>query len=513
MIKSIHRAGVPAPSCNPPRWIIVTLSSLVVACGFGLSAGCGNQDQAKAGAGKAAASASAKPIVQVVPAKSITVPIVANPNGTTVALNEVSLRARVRGFLEQINFQEGQDVAQDQILFVIEKDPFEATLAAARAKQAEAEAALARARGSQARELAQAQVGIDDAARKLADVEEKRQKALVERKAVSISEYDRAAAALEREIAKVQYDSASLKQAQIDFEVNIASAEASLAAAKAEVRNAEIDLAYCTMKAPIAGRIGEVKVKRGNLVGPSAGGEFQELATIVQLDPIGIDLEVPSRYLERATVLLSQGLKVQLIRPNVEGLSAHPHEGQAVFINNKINPTTSTFLIRASVPNPDNSLLPGEYVKVRLICGELPDAVVVPEQAIMETQGGQIVYAVRQGKAVRIPVKGRYSYQGMRVIENEPAAKEHLTPGDLIVIAGVQQVRPGAPVEVKQVDWPPPPPEFEETPSQIIGLPPRAAAPAPEPPAPRPGSPPPEPPAAPSAAPADSTPSSPNPGG
>ena len=140
-------------------------------------------------------------------------------------------------------------------------------------------------------------------------------------------------------------------------------------AARAAVRDAELNLGYCRMFAPIDGRIGEAKVKVGNLVGPTSagGGDFTELATIQQLDPMGVDVRLSSRYLDRATRLIRQGLTVRLFRPGLEGDQEHPYEGECYFIDNTVDQTTSTFLVKAEVPNPAGTLLPGEYVKLRMV--------------------------------------------------------------------------------------------------------------------------------------------------
>src|SRR5262249_3029604 len=151
------------------------------------------------------------------------------------------------------------------------------------------------------------------------------------------------------------------------------------------------------------GRIGLAQVKLGNLVGTPEGGavsaalggqQYTELAVVRQLDPMGVDIEAPSRYLDRVARLVNKGLPVDVYRPGLEGEEDIHFRGKATVIDNEINPTTSTFLIRAEVANPDEVILPGEYVKVASQVGEIRDAVVVPEQAVVETQAGPTVYTV-----------------------------------------------------------------------------------------------------------------------
>ncbi len=246
------------------------------------------------------------PIVNVFPAQTMNVPVEASPTGTTRALQDVSLRARVRGFLKEIHFKEGDDVKTGQLLFVIDEEPFQVALQAAKAQLAEAEASLQKSRDSKGREVAAAQLAVDQALLALARVEEYRQRSLFNRNAASQDEVDRAAANRQKNEATVEADKANLAQSKTDYDVNILAAQANVDQAQANVRDAEINLGYCRMYAPIDGRIGEAEVKIGNLVGiSSTGGDYTELATIQQLEPMGVDIHPSSRYLDQATKLIA----------------------------------------------------------------------------------------------------------------------------------------------------------------------------------------------------------------
>lgn len=380
------------------------------------------------------------PVVSVVQAREMTVPVLAQPIGTTKPLQEVSIRARVRGLLKEMHFQEGSDVKKGQLLFVIEEEPFKAKLEEAKAKLEEASASLRKSRDSKAREIATAQLALDQALLTLAEVEERREQSLLKRNASTIEDVQRKQANREKSKAQVEADKASLEQAKADYETYILAAEAEVAAAKALVLNAEIDLGYCRMSSPIGGRIGFAEVKLGNLVGPTAvgGTDYTELAVVRQLDPMGVEIQVSSRYLDRVAGLINQGLPVQIFRPGLEGEAGRRLTGKAAVIDNTINPTTSTFLVRAEIANPDQTLLPGEYVKVDAQVGEVKNAVVVPEQAVVETQAGQTVFTVGQGGKVSItPVKSTLTYQGLRVVESG------LKPGQAVIVEGLQLVRSG----------------------------------------------------------------------
>jgi membrane fusion protein, multidrug efflux system len=419
--------------------------------GIGLAVGL--LPAALAGCSKPAAAERVPPPIEVAvaDAKSMTVPIMAEPNGTTTPLQEVSIRARVRGFLKEISFQEGTEVKKGQLLFVIDEEPFQAKVAEAEAGLAQFEANLAKARDSKAREVSTAQLALDQAVSALNRVDEARQVALQKRNAAALADVDRATAIRQRSDAQVDADRASLEQAKADYETSILAAKADVEAAKARLSEAKIELSYCRMYSPIDGRAGLVKVKTGNLVGTPSGGptsaalggqQYTELAVVRQLDPMGVDIQVSSRYLDRVAPLIGSGLGIEVVRPGLEGESARRMPGRATTIDNEINPTTSTFLVRAEVANPSKSLLPGEFVKVYAKVGELQGAVVVPEQAVVETQAGPTVYTVDEKGTVAVtPVKAAFVYDGLRVVESG------LKPGQKVVVEGLQMIRSGMTVK------------------------------------------------------------------
>ena len=375
---------------------------------------------ALAGCQKSSAQAEPPPpTVGVVESRRMTVPVVVTPNATTRALEDVTIRARVRGFLTERHFEEGSLVKKGQLLLVIDEEPYKVALRSAKASQDEAAAALKKAEESKEREVKAAQVELDRAQLVLAVLQERRSSALLKRNAATREEMDKAEADRKKDEAQVESDLASLAQARSDYNVAIASAAARLEAARAAVRDAELDLGYCRMYAPIEGRIGEAKVKVGNLVGPesSGGGAFSELATIQQLDPMGVDIRLSSRDLDRVTRLTRQGLTGRLLRPGVEGDQEHPFAGKCYFIDNIVDETTSTFLAKATLPNPEGKLLPGEYVKVRMVVDRLDNAVVVPAPAVTETEAGPVVYIVDgDGRVAIRNVHAGLTHDGLRVI-------------------------------------------------------------------------------------------------
>lgn len=412
------------------------LRRLATACGMAASvilAGCGWM------ARHDGEPAPASPQVTVVAARKVTVPIVVNPIGTTRALEDVTIRARVKGFLKEKHFKDGGQVKPNDLLLVIDPVPFELQVKQARAQLDAARATLAKAEASKQPQVAKAQVDLDRAQTLLDQVEERRSRNLLARRAASQEDYDKAEAQLKKSTAQLEADQASLEQHQADYSINIDDARAQVAKAEAAFEDAKVNLGYTRMYAPIGGRIGELKVKVGNLVGD---GTATELVTIQQLDPMGVDLRPPARYLPNATALLARGLPVKLL---IEGDRPHPHVGKAIFIDNLVDTTTSTFLVRAEVPNPDGSVLPGQYIKAEVVVGNYEGAVVVPEQAVAEGQEGARVFVVdARNKVEAVKVQPVDHYRGLRVLESG------LEPGQRVIVEGVQLVRAGGSVAVTE---------------------------------------------------------------
>jgi len=366
----------------------------------------------------------------------MTVPIVVTPIATTRALEEVTIRARVRGFLVKKHFEYGKNVKKGQLLLVIEKEPFEVKLKEAQAQLDANTAALEKATASQSRAVSKANLELAQAQLRLDEVEERRSRNLFARKAASQEDYDKSQAQAKKSAAQVAADQASLTQAVSDYKIDIETAKANVAKAESAVDEARISLSYCEMSAPIDGRIGELKVKVGNLVGDAGQ---TELVTIQQLDPMGLDLRPAARYLPVATALVASGLAVELF---VEGERRHPHVGTAIFIDNQVDPTTSTFLVRAEVANPEGSILPGEYIKATMTIGNYVDAVVVPERSVVLGQDGTRVFVVDSANKVQdVKVGAVDVYHGLRVLDSG------LDSGQKVIVEGVQLVRSGQVVD------------------------------------------------------------------
>ncbi len=331
------------------------------------------------------------PEVTVAEVKKETVPIYLDYVGLTQSIESVTVNARVEGFLIERAFVDGSDVSVGDLLFVIDPRPFEASLAAARAELAENRAALS-----------------------YANEQVRRYKPLVEKDYVTRDAYD-------------------------EYITQAKETRAAVEAAQANVIQAELNLGYCTMIAPFDGRIGRRLVDVGNLVG---AGEATELATLVMLDPIYVYFSVAER--DTPQVLTEQNKKPLSASIVLADGSTHPESGTVDFINNEIDITTGTVEMRAVIPNTSKTLLPGQYAKVQLLLKEQPETIVVPQKAIGEQQGDTFVYVVGKDNKVEYrEVTAGPAVEELRIIE------KGLTEGELVVIDGLQKIKPGITVKTE----------------------------------------------------------------
>ncbi|MEA3639470.1 MAG: efflux RND transporter periplasmic adaptor subunit [Lamprobacter sp.] len=325
--------------------------------------------------------------------------------GTIKPIQSVDLRARVEGFLNEVAFNQGHTVEAGQLLYQIEQDQYQAALASAEGQLAAAEASLSSAKAT-----------LED---KQADFE--RFEVLVKKGDTSQTNFDRARAQRDEAQAGVESANASIKQAQ------------------AAIEQAKINLGYTRISSPIAGRIGATQYTQGNLVGPSSG----TLATVVQLDPIRAVFSIPSADFVRIQERVADDgadhardlFVPELILPTGK---TYDQKGKVAFADNQVNPSTGTIPIYADFPNPDRLLLPGQFVTAVVRQAEPQQAPVVPASAILRTRDGEQVYLV--GKDNR--VEQRTIKLGAQ-IGTGYAVSSGLQSGEIVIVSGVQKVKPG----------------------------------------------------------------------
>ncbi|MFZ5653368.1 MAG: efflux RND transporter periplasmic adaptor subunit [Pseudomonadota bacterium] len=317
--------------------------------------------------------------------------------GRTVAYRVAEVRPQAAGIIQRRLFTEGALVEAGEILYQIDPDSYRAALA-------RAEAAVAQAR---------AQEGI-------ARLRAERLAGLVERKLVSQQDYDDAAAAL-------------------------AAASAAVAVAVAERDLARIDLGYTGIRAPIAGRIGRSLVTEGALV---EAEQEQPLAVIQQIDPVYVDITQSSVELTRlkqalaAGDLLPAGDNAAAVRLRLEDGSEYPHPGTLEFSEVRVDESTGNVVIRATVPNPDQLLLPGMFVRASLDQALRRAAVLAPQQAITFDYSGKPYAMLVKEDAT---VEQRFIEVG-RTVGDQWLVLSGLGAGDRVVVEGLQKIRPGAQV-------------------------------------------------------------------
>lgn len=319
-----------------------------------------------------------------------TMPVQVRAIGTVAASATVTVRSRVGGALQEVHFSEGEEVRKEQILFRIDPRPFEQSLR-------QAEALLAR----------------DRALLEKAEADLKRFSELVRQDFATQEQFDQARA-------------------------SVASLRAAVEADEAAVQKARLDLSYCTIFSPLSGRTGDLLVDRGNLV----KANDDPLVVIHQIAPIEVRFAVPERYLAEIRARQSLGpLKVTALSRSGKRLAA---EGTLFFVDNSVDMQTGTVLLKASFPNEDRTLWPGQFVDVLLTLRQQPDAIVVPSEAVQTSQQGPFVFVLRDDSTVEArPVEID------RVAGEETILSKGPLPGERVVTDGQLRLTPGARVEVK----------------------------------------------------------------
>ena len=361
--------------------------------------------------------------------------------GTAQASEKVELRARVRGFLKERRFQDGDLVNAGQLLFVIDEEPFQVRLDQARAMQDEAEAGLKKTEQSKAREVSESQLDLNQSQLTLAKIEEQRTRTLLARNAGSREDLDRAEANRKKSEAQVESDRANLEQSKADYEVNILSARAKLAATRSDVRNAEIDLGYCHVAAPFTGRIDQRQFDVGNYVGD---GQSIVLATIVKTNPIYayitpseddmLRVQRMARRSESADYR-SVDVPMELGLSNEDG---YPHQGKLDYIDPSVDTNSGTVRTRGVFANARSLITPGLFVRVRMPFERNEAALLVPDRALGSDQSGPYLLVVgKDDKVERRTIRPGTEQGGNRVVDGQ------IGPDDRVVVDGLLRARPG----------------------------------------------------------------------
>ena len=423
---------------------LVCLATRVAGLGVAaiLCASCvGDKSQVKA------AGPSDAPIVSVVVAPVVqkTVPLFSELTARTDATDTVEIRARVKAFLQTQNYTEGTMVKAGQVLFVLDKREYEAQLMQAQAQLAKAQADLAQAQEKSVVAVADAGLQIAAAQLNKADQDVKRLKPLAEVKAVPQQDYDDALAAQQAARAEVEGRKASVSTAKVNQDAGIKTANAAIGAAEAAIRQAKLNLEYCTITSPIAGIAGIRQVAPGNLVGQ---GDATLLATVSKVNPMRVYVSISEREYLQYQRMRDQGKRkggtgaLELIL--ADG-STFPEKGRVIIADRAVDLKTGTLSIVAEFPNPKALLRPGQFGRVRFAATVAENALLVPQKAVTQLQSANVVYIVGEGNKVAL----RTVVLGDRV-GPDYIVTEGLKPGERVIVEGIQKARPGTTVNVAE---------------------------------------------------------------
>jgi len=411
---------------------------------------------AAAGLGTAACSDNAggaqtrqQPAAPAVPVGVATVerkvvPVQVTTVGNVQAYTTVTVRPQIAGQIMRVHFEEGLEVKRGDLLFTIDPRPLEAALKQSEANVAKDTAQLRQAEAALAQRQAEVTQALANLERDLAQLEmantqDKRYRELVDRELVAREQYDQIRTSFAAMRATVQADRAAVENARASLraaEALVENARAAIKADEAMVETARLQLDYTTIRAPMDGRTGNLLVQAGNVVKANEG----DLVVIAQVRPIYVSFAVPETYLGTIKKFQGQGaLKVEAV---VDG-GQRRAVGSVTFINNTVDPTTGTIQLKATFPNTDGVLWPGQFVDVALTLTS-DQAAVVPAQTVQAGQRGPFVFVVKpdltvESRAVKI---GRR--QGSDIVIDEG-----LTPGERVVTDGQLRLVPGARVEIR----------------------------------------------------------------
>lgn len=315
----------------------------------------------------------------------------------TYARDLVEVRGRVDGYIDRRTFDIGSDVRAGQILYVLDVRPYEAEVERAKGALAQAIADIAQAEAV----LLKARHDVD------------RLEPLVKEEAAPRQDLDNASAA---------------RQAA---DANVSARRAAVDANRAVLRNAELNLEYATIRAPISGRVGDSLLQVGGLVTRTSP---QPLTTIVPLDPVWVRFQVSEA--EVALFDRSPGsLPIDLV---FDDRSREPIHGRIENTLNSVNTKTGTLEVQATFPNANHAILPGQYVQVRVQTGQRTNALLIPGRAIQEVQGQQSVLTLGADGSVQSHAIVTGDRSGQRVL-----VEQGLSAGDLVIVEGLQKVRAG----------------------------------------------------------------------
>ena len=415
-------------------------SLVLVAAAALASAGCSD----RAGGAPPAAAPAAVPVgVATVERKMVPLQVVTV--GNVQAYTTVGVKSQIAGQITKVHFTEGREVKRGDLLFTLDPRPFEASLrqneanvAKDVAQRRQAEAAL----GQRGAEVTQALANLerDLAQMENARVQEQRYRDLAKKEFIAREQYDQVRTNLAALQAVVQASRAAVENARASAraaEAAVENAQAAITGNEAMVESARLQLAYTAIRAPMDGRTGNLLAQVGNVV---KSGEDAPLVVIVQVQPIYVSFSVPEQQLTAINSYRARGTLT--VEARIDG-GRRTAAGTLTFVNNTVDPTTGTIQLKATFPNADDALWPGQFVDVVLMLAS-EAAVVVPAEAVQAGQQGSFVFVVKPD----LTVESRRVKVGRR-LPRELVIEEGLQAGERVVTDGQLRLVPGARVETK----------------------------------------------------------------
>ena len=329
--------------------------------------------------------------VKVVQAVLKNVPIQVKAIGNIEAFTSVAIKSQVGGQIARLHFAEGSDVEKGALLVSIDPEPFQSTLS-------QFEAALAK----------------DQAQAKFAREQAERYAGLLKEGIVTHDQYDL-------------------------LRSNAESLAATLVADRAAIKNAKIQLGYCSIRSPISGRTGTIAMQPGNLV----KANDLPIVTVNQLTPIYATFSIPEKLLaEVKRAMAGNELKIEAVIPNEPGST---EAGTISFLDNAVNPATGTIKLKGVFANKSRKLWPGQFTDVVMTLGNRKDAVVVPTNVIQTSQQGQFIYVVKPDNSVEMR-----QITATMALGEDSVVEKGLAAGETVVVDGQLRLTPGAVVESKE---------------------------------------------------------------
>jgi len=398
-------------------FICLAVATLATACTPTSAQQASTPQGGRRGGGRGGGRGGTQPVV-VATARRQDVPVEISAVGNVEASTTIAVRSQITGVLEQVGFHEGDFVKKESVLFTIDRRPLEDALAQAQANLVRDQSLVSQAEAQLARDNSTAEYQMRNA---------ERQAQLVEKGIVPRDTGDQARSQAEANALAVKADRAAIESAKAQLNVQQAAVDA-----------ARVQLGYAVIRSPIDGRTGDLTVKPGNLVSANT----TQLMTIVQVEPIFVTFSVPAVHLATIKSAATTSRKLKVIAVPQDG-DPHSVEGDLTFWDNVVDPSTDTIKLKATMTNRDHRLWPGQFARVTLELDTLPNATVIPQQALQIGQDGAFVFVVTDKSTVdqRAVTAGQH-------VGDDVVIQKGISPGDRVVTEGQLRLEQGTRVQL-----------------------------------------------------------------